>query len=76
MNKKLIELTENLRKLIAIVLIFLITSLLIMLLWNSIITNIFSLKSINYFEAMGLRVLNNIFLSNVNNGISKINKGE
>jgi len=44
--------------------LLLVLPLLIMLLWNNIITVLFSIKAIGYFQALGLFVLSRILLGN------------
>jgi len=45
--------------------LFLILSWIIMLLWNNLIPTIFDLKSITYFQAMGLFILSRLLFGNL-----------
>ncbi len=55
---------EKIIKTITAIIITLICSLLIMLLWNAIITVIFGLTEISFFQAVGLKLLSHYLITN------------
>jgi hypothetical protein len=55
---------EKIIKIIAAIMITLICSLLIMLLWNAIITVIFGLTEISLLQAVGLKLLSHYLINN------------
>lgn len=57
--------TDTLMKRIKLVTLLGLYALIIMLLWNTIVPNVFTLTTITYWQALGLRLLVNTFLAEV-----------
>jgi hypothetical protein len=49
-------------KILTAIIMFLLSGLIVMLLWNWVVLEIFGLKTISYFQSLGLYMLSNVLI--------------